>query len=45
MATEVCILASVDTEPVDVRMEDRDSGQGKNSRGRTKSRAVDALLT
>ena len=45
MATEVCILASVDTEPVDVRMEDGDSGQGKNSHGRTESRAVDALLT
>ena len=45
MATEVCILASVDTEPVDVRMEDRDSGQGKNSHGHTKSRAVNALLT
>ena len=45
MATEVCILASVDTEPVDVRMEDGDSGQGKNSHGRTESHAVDALLT
>ena len=45
MATEVCIPASVDTEPVDVRMEDGDSGQGKNSRGRTESCAVDALLT
>ena len=45
IATEVCIPASVDTEPVDVRMEDRDSGQGKTACGHTESCAVDALST
>ena len=45
METEVSIPASVDTEPVDVRMEDGDSGQGKNAHGHTKSHAINALST
>ena len=43
IAREVCMPDTVGTEPVDARMDDRESVQGETSHSRTDSRAVDGL--
>ena len=45
IAREVCMLDTMSTEPVDVRMDDGESVQGETSRSQTNSRAVDGLST
>ena len=45
IAREVCMPDTVGTEPVDARMDDRESVQGETSRSQTDSRAIDGLST